>query len=209
MCVSVSGTVDVLCVCVVLCMSSNVCSVCLDEMDSSDNTKTQLVALECGHQFHTMCIVKAFRYSPRCPMCRDTGIPHEAAADAVEADNQNQLTAAAVKEYEQRMTEYRQYMKEKREVVLTDSDARESAQRMAKVTGQLAAVRARIRPLMHEHGKVYRKIARLKANEHVLIQQLNTTQMAWRACLNRHGIQWWLRRPRRPVAMTVFSSSSS
>lgn len=198
MCVSQS-TVNVLCVCcVVLCMSSNVCSVCLDEMDSSDNTKTSLVALECGHQFHTTCIVKAFRYSPRCPMCRDTGRPPlEAAADA-----------AAVTEYEQRMAEYRQYMKEKREVVLTDPEARESAQRMAKVTGQLAAVRAKIRPLMHEHGKVYHKIARLKASEHVLTQQLNTTRMAWRASLNSHGIQWWLRRPRRPVAMAQHSSLS-
>ena len=42
------------------------CSVCLDEIQSE---KGRFV-LECGHTFHSKCILTEFRHRNRCPMCR-------------------------------------------------------------------------------------------------------------------------------------------
>ena len=41
-----------------------VCSICLSSCEKDDHT------LECGHKFHTKCIINAFRYTGKCPLCR-------------------------------------------------------------------------------------------------------------------------------------------
>lgn len=43
------------------------CSICCDDMTSSSTTHV----LECGHRFHTKCIVDWFRQAHTCPLCRD------------------------------------------------------------------------------------------------------------------------------------------
>lgn len=42
------------------------CSICLLELN--DNSS---YTLECGHKFHSECIIKSLRHSTKCPYCRD------------------------------------------------------------------------------------------------------------------------------------------
>lgn len=45
----------------------NKCPICLDTLSCDDDTHT----LDCGHTFHTSCIVESLRrVGPACPMCR-------------------------------------------------------------------------------------------------------------------------------------------
>lgn len=47
----------------------DVCSLCLTSLHELHISK-----LSCGHFFHTDCILRSLRYSPRCPICRDSGL---------------------------------------------------------------------------------------------------------------------------------------
>ena len=48
------------------------CSICMN-----DDSDRQSVQLECGHSFHTECIVQWFRHhNTTCPMCRSESIEH-------------------------------------------------------------------------------------------------------------------------------------
>ncbi len=47
-----------------------VCSICCEEIAEQQYGYT---LDECGHTFHTSCIVKWFRQSSTCPLCRDVG----------------------------------------------------------------------------------------------------------------------------------------
>ena len=40
------------------------CSICLDDLGES------IIALNCGHVFHSLCAAHWFRRSPTCPVCR-------------------------------------------------------------------------------------------------------------------------------------------
>ena len=47
--------------------SSNPCAICLESLQSSNATCT----LECGHMFHSRCLLTAFQHNnTRCPSCR-------------------------------------------------------------------------------------------------------------------------------------------
>jgi len=51
-------------------MESNIekCSICLENIYVNESYK-----LDCGHNFHTKCIIEWFRnYKKTCPMCRDS-----------------------------------------------------------------------------------------------------------------------------------------
>ena len=53
-------------------MNENICSICLDEINSKENYE-----LRCGHTFHTSCIIRWFRepyVKGKCPLCLDN--PH-------------------------------------------------------------------------------------------------------------------------------------
>ena len=43
------------------------CSICLNDMVEN----TALATMQCGHKFHTNCLLRAFRTSDTCPLCRD------------------------------------------------------------------------------------------------------------------------------------------
>lgn len=43
---------------------SDVCAVCLESHDQSST------ALPCGHRFHCVCMINAFRRQSACPVCR-------------------------------------------------------------------------------------------------------------------------------------------
>ena len=45
------------------------CSICLDDFT---NIEIATAKLNCGHTFHTQCIIKSLRKSNECPNCRDT-----------------------------------------------------------------------------------------------------------------------------------------
>tara|TARA_B100000401_G_scaffold349503_1_gene247216 strand:+ start:535 stop:987 length:453 start_codon:yes stop_codon:yes gene_type:complete len=47
----------------------NICSICYEPLNQSDSN------LECGHTFHSSCIIKWFRSGKQnCPLCNDTSI---------------------------------------------------------------------------------------------------------------------------------------
>lgn len=51
--------------------SSSDCSSCLEAIESDSEFKT---TLECGHNFHTKCIVPWVIENPTCPMCRGSAL---------------------------------------------------------------------------------------------------------------------------------------
>ena len=47
----------------------NICSICYEPLNESDSN------LECGHRYHSNCIIKWFRSGKQnCPLCNDTSI---------------------------------------------------------------------------------------------------------------------------------------
>ena len=46
---------------------TDVCVLCLEEM-TDDNKKSTLP--ECGHSYHTNCLLNALRFSRKCAQCR-------------------------------------------------------------------------------------------------------------------------------------------
>jgi len=46
------------------------CAICLDELNTLDQRK--LIELECGHDFHTSCIMKWLKQADKCPLCKGT-----------------------------------------------------------------------------------------------------------------------------------------
>ena len=50
-------------------IDEEVCSICYDSLENN------IVEIECGHTYHTNCIVKWFRTGNKnCPLCNDTTI---------------------------------------------------------------------------------------------------------------------------------------
>lgn len=47
------------------------CSICLDQIESTGDTKTT----PCSHTFHTLCLDKWLKKSNSCPYCRKEVIP--------------------------------------------------------------------------------------------------------------------------------------
>ena len=43
------------------------CAICLDDL-----TKRQLTRLECGHDFHSKCVLEWLQRSDRCPLCKNS-----------------------------------------------------------------------------------------------------------------------------------------
>lgn len=49
--------------------NEDICSICYDELNNESTT------IECGHKYHTNCIIKWFRTgNHKCPLCNDTTI---------------------------------------------------------------------------------------------------------------------------------------
>lgn len=46
--------------------SDNVCVICLDKLDTCKGACN----LDCGHSYHTSCLLNAFSHDNRCPVCR-------------------------------------------------------------------------------------------------------------------------------------------
>ena len=47
------------------------CCICTESCDDGGG-----YTLECGHRFHVPCVVRWFRQSPSCPMCRSIDATH-------------------------------------------------------------------------------------------------------------------------------------
>tara|TARA_B100000787_G_C16161273_1_gene281510 strand:+ start:302 stop:919 length:618 start_codon:yes stop_codon:yes gene_type:complete len=46
--------------------NDNVCVICLDKLDICKG----VCSLDCGHSYHTSCLLNAFSHDNRCPVCR-------------------------------------------------------------------------------------------------------------------------------------------
>ncbi|MCL7038166.1 hypothetical protein MKW94_012167 [Papaver nudicaule] len=49
---------------------SEVCSVCLQDMNGGGGGGGDAVVLKCWHTFHEKCMLEWFRRKPTCPLCR-------------------------------------------------------------------------------------------------------------------------------------------
>ena len=57
------------------------CAICQNTCNSKSFYK-----LDCGHSFHSNCLIEAFRRDPRCPLCRDrTGVNRSSSYLTMEA----------------------------------------------------------------------------------------------------------------------------
>ena len=50
---------------------ADMCAICLDPLNDKDVSR-----LECGHAFHSMCLVPHLQKDPRCPCCRHVPSGH-------------------------------------------------------------------------------------------------------------------------------------
>jgi hypothetical protein len=50
-------------------MNDLLCPICLEELDTHHKPKFKL---NCGHEYHTECIIQSLRKNNECPYCRDT-----------------------------------------------------------------------------------------------------------------------------------------
>ena len=56
------------------------CAICLDDL-----AKRQLTKLECGHDFHSKCILRWLQRSDRCPLCK-TSVQIDVVSDPLSTD---------------------------------------------------------------------------------------------------------------------------
>jgi len=64
------------------------CVICRTECKEE---KKDISTLRCGHTFHSQCIIRALRHSPRCPTCRDCGKESTTREDAIAAISESLL----------------------------------------------------------------------------------------------------------------------
>ena len=57
------------------------CAICLDDLSN----KRQLTKLDCGHDFHSKCILKWLQRSDRCPLCK-TSVKIDVVSDPLSMD---------------------------------------------------------------------------------------------------------------------------
>lgn len=147
----------------------DVCSVCLEPMDKPD----AVVTLQCTHAYHGECLVRAFRYSPRCPLCRDNPI----AVVTIDTEHDN------------RWREYRE-LAHRRRTVMDRPELQALVLMKTRFDNERRVNRLRLR-MINEHES--RRKLRLR-------QQRLNSRYQWcenriRAELLGHGIPLYLRRP--------------
>ena len=118
-------------------MNENCCSICLQEYQDNEQTYT-LDA--CGHKFHTKCIIDWFRMASTCPCCRNNNIENFDNIPAFalrergkelrkisrrdNAPPELKRLVDRLKTIEDKLKnkniEYKQFKKEKKEILLTD-----------------------------------------------------------------------------------------
>lgn len=158
------------------------CAICLERLaETNDGT---WIALECGHKFHCPCILKSFRYSPRCPMCRD--------------DPQTES-------YQQRSREYNTLMRIRRQV-LRSPELGPIMTLKRNVRARSQTVRNQLQQQMQEHGEIYNRIVRLRRRKERLSRQAHWCETRIRAELLRHSIPLNLRRPVPPPTLLAQNS---
>ena len=61
---------------------SGICAICLDDMG-----RDGIFKLECGHEYHTRCLVDWFRVKGTCPVCISEGLRSRSLRQRVEIYN--------------------------------------------------------------------------------------------------------------------------
>lgn len=153
------------------------CAICLSDIHPGAEST---VVLECDHAFHGNCIATAFRYSPRCPMCR--GDP---------------FAELEAKWREQSHT-YNQVKRKKQEIINSPElsavqDIKEQA------LHQHRSMKRKIQTEMRVHGEVIRRMKRLQQKKEYASSKLQWCQSRVRAELLKHNVPLNIHRPRRPV----------
>jgi hypothetical protein len=46
--------------------NNNLCSICLENL-----TDNNLSITKCNHKFHLTCLIESFKFSNKCPLCRE------------------------------------------------------------------------------------------------------------------------------------------
>jgi hypothetical protein len=156
------------------------CSICLEPI----GVEQEPVTLSCSHVFHGRCIVESFRYSPRCPMCRDS--PQE-------------------QRYREQIQQYRVLCRKKRQVI--GSDALVSVNLMRdKFRARRRVVLARLREEMRLHGDPYRLMCRLQRESLRLQSQIRWCDSRVHCELLKNHVPLTLRRPVHPVVQSAAAS---
>jgi hypothetical protein len=70
-------------------MNDLLCPICLEELDIIDKPKFKL---NCGHEYHTECIIQSLRKNNECPYCRDTDGNHKISVYETNGFNNNLIS---------------------------------------------------------------------------------------------------------------------
>ena len=80
--------------------TEEICSICLEPLDSHATGNNSKATLACGHAFHSCCIIKVARSDTHChgmcPLCRATPDGHTEPADAEPLDDEPLLSSRTV-----------------------------------------------------------------------------------------------------------------
>ena len=76
------------------CNTDDKCAICYESFESSESSESsqdqQYIIPECGHRFHTNCLMTWYRTHRQCPLCRDTGI-HDTSMTELTGNNRLKL----------------------------------------------------------------------------------------------------------------------
>ena len=151
------------------------CVICLEDI----NEKKTMVELECHHQFHGKCIAQSFRYSPRCPMCRD--------------DPQ-------LKEYETKMEEFQRLSRKRREIMKESVMCGVNAHKKQIETRQKHN-REHMKRELDANRAVHDRMRRLQRQKERLQHMKDWCDARIRQELLQNDIPLQLKRPKMPLTL--------
>jgi hypothetical protein len=155
------------------------CSICLEPL----LTTVENVQLECSHSFHGKCIATSFRYSPRCPMCRDDPV----------SDSHDQAERVYRQDLEQYST-----LNARKKAVMNQPAMVQVVCRRADVQKRQKQLLAKWRQETAAHGKAFARMRRLQREKDKLEHAKKWCDARIQAELLRHDVPLHLRRPKRP-----------
>ena len=90
------------------------CSICLEAIEEDSTPTLNTHSLQCGHTFHTDCIVRSLRSNSACPVCRD---------DPYKAPPPNEAQTNQTANQEVRLDlEYTRWMRRRSRLARTNQD---------------------------------------------------------------------------------------
>ena len=159
------------------------CPICFDEMDmlfyeDPNETTSTCFKLECGHAFHTKCIIKCLQTSDhRCPNCHEgKNFKEEMTREGILMNlikdlKKDERTKEALKEYQEADKELRQTVKQLKEDTIEFSKKRKEElkydEKHKYFVKSISNVKSTMKEVADEKGPMYRGLFSPKNTYHL------------------------------------------